>query len=72
MNTTRSYQSVEARSATALHFKVISKQALGWAVDGPVLHVTDYRNGKRHITRYSQGMVKPEMPSFHWASPREA
>lgn len=72
MNITRSYKSVEARSATALHLKVLSKQAMGWVKDGPVLHVTGYRNGKRGVTRYSQGMVKPEMPTFHWPTPRGA
>ena len=72
MNITRSYKSVEARSVTALHLKVMSKQAMGWVVDGPVLQVTGYRNGKPGVTRYSQGMVKPELPPFHWGAPSEA
>jgi hypothetical protein len=71
MNITRSYKSVEARSVAALRLKVLSKQAMGWSTDGPVLHVTGYRNGKRGITKYSQGMVKPEMPAFRWATPGE-
>ncbi len=66
MNTARSYKSVEARSAAALHLKVISKQALGWTLDGPVLQVTDYRNGKRAITRFSQNMFKPELLPLQW------
>jgi hypothetical protein len=66
MNITRSYISVEARSAAALHFKVISKKATGWVVDGPALEVTDYSHGKRAITRYSQGMYKAELTPFHW------
>lgn len=66
MNITRSYQSVEARSAAALHLKVLSKQAMGWVTDGPVLQVTDYRSGKRAVTRYSQSMFKAEMPPFQW------
>lgn len=66
MNITRSYKSVEARSVAALHLKVLSKQAMGWVVDGPSLQVTDYRNGKRAVTRYSQGMFKNELYPLHW------
>ena len=42
MNTTRTYKSFEARNATALRLKVLSKQAAGWVVDGPALLVTGY------------------------------
>jgi hypothetical protein len=65
MNITRSYISVEARSAATLQLKVISKQATGWVVDGPALEVTDYSHGKRAVTRYSQGMYKNQL-SFNW------
>ncbi len=66
MNITRSYISVEARSAATLQLKVMSKQALGWVVDGPVLEVTDYGHNKRAVTKYSQSMYKSQLNPFHW------
>jgi len=62
----RTHKSVEARSATALHFKVASHKATGWVVDGPVLQVTDFAH-RRPITRYSQGMYKASWSPFNWS-----
>lgn len=63
---TRTYKSVEARSAAALHLKVLSKKATGWTIDGPALEVTDFCNGKRPITRYSQAMFKAKLYPATW------
>lgn len=66
MNTTRTYKSIEARSATALHLKVLASKTTGWVVDGPALQVTDYSHRKRAVLRYSQGMFKQEHAPLHW------
>ena len=67
MNFTRSYKTVEARSAAALHLKVVSHQATGWILDGPALEITDFSSGKRVVTRYSQGMLKASFSSRPWS-----
>jgi hypothetical protein len=62
----RSYKSIEARSVTALHLKVVSKKALGWDVDGPVLKVTDFTN-RRPAYRYAQNMVRTTWSTANWS-----
>ncbi len=59
-------KTVEARSAAALHLKVISYRAAGWVVDGPVLQVTGFHPGKRSTTKYSQGMFKAGLSILPW------
>ncbi|MDB6115522.1 MAG: hypothetical protein JWQ83_743 [Lacunisphaera sp.] len=66
MNFFRSYKTVEARSAAALHLKVMSNRATGWMLDGPKLTVTDFSKNKRPITRYSQAMFKTGFSGISW------
>ena len=66
MNFVRSYKTVEARSAAALHLKVMSNRATGWVLDGPVLTVTDFSHPKRPVTRYSQAMLKAGFSGISW------
>jgi hypothetical protein len=61
----RSYKSIEARSAAALHLKVMSHKATGWVVDGPVLQVTDFCH-RRPIHRFSQAMSKTSWSLANW------
>jgi hypothetical protein len=55
-------KTVESRSLTALHLKVLSHKAAGWVVDGPRLQVTDFSRNKRAVTRYSQALFRTGAP----------
>ncbi len=67
MNSIRSYKTVEARSLAALQFKVASRKATGWVVDGPMLQVTDFSHGHRAVHRYSQAMFKADLTMVRWS-----
>lgn len=51
-------KTLESRSRAALHLKVLSHQAAGWIIDGPMLVVTGFTKKKRAVTRYSQALFK--------------
>jgi hypothetical protein len=51
-------KTLESRSRTTLHLKVLSHKAAGWVVDGPMLQVTGFSRNKRAVTRYSQALFK--------------